>query len=107
MDNAETSTQAGTPALLSLDRLRLRFRDPALESAFRADRFRHNAGNNRFAFLAGETAALEREITASLDRAAPTNLLAICGVGPLVAAKILGEVRDVRAARSARSPWAW
>ncbi len=53
MDNAETSTQAGRPALLSLDRLRLRFRDPALESAFRADRFRHNAGNIRFAFLAG------------------------------------------------------
>ncbi len=53
MDNAETSTQAGRPALLSLDRLRLRFRDPALESAFRADRFRHNARNIRFAFLAG------------------------------------------------------
>jgi len=53
MDNAETSTQAGRPALLSLDLLRLRFRDPALESAFRADRFRHNAGNIRFAFLAG------------------------------------------------------
>ena len=25
----------------------------------------------------------------------PANLLSICGVGPLVAAKILGEVRDV------------
>jgi transposase len=50
----------------------------------------------RLRSLAGETAALEREITASLDRAAPANLLAICGVGPLVAAKILGEVRDVR-----------
>jgi class 3 adenylate cyclase len=36
-----------------LDRLRLRFRDPALESAFRADRFRLNLGNIRFAFLAG------------------------------------------------------
>jgi class 3 adenylate cyclase len=53
MDKTETSTQAGKPALLSLDRLRLRFRDPALESAFRADRFRHNLGNIRFAFLAG------------------------------------------------------
>jgi class 3 adenylate cyclase len=36
-----------------LDRLRLRFRDPALEAAFRDDRFRHNVGNIRFAFLAG------------------------------------------------------
>jgi class 3 adenylate cyclase len=33
--------------------MRLRFRDPALESAFREDRFRHNVGNIRFAFLAG------------------------------------------------------
>jgi class 3 adenylate cyclase len=31
----------------------LRFRDPALESAFRDDRFRHNIGNIRFAFVAG------------------------------------------------------
>jgi class 3 adenylate cyclase len=38
---------------LGLDRLRLRFRDPALESAFRADQFRHHLGNVRFAFLAG------------------------------------------------------
>ncbi len=37
----------------SLDRFRLRFRDPELESAFRADRFRLNLGNIRFAFLAG------------------------------------------------------
>ena len=49
----------------------------------------------RLRFLAGEIAALECEITASLDDAAPANLLGICGVGPLVAAKILGEVRDV------------
>ncbi|MFL5797647.1 MAG: adenylate/guanylate cyclase domain-containing protein [Actinomycetota bacterium] len=33
--------------------MRLRFRDPALEAAFREDRFRHNIGNIRFAFLAG------------------------------------------------------
>ena len=39
--------------------------------------------------------ALERVITSVLDQAAPANLLSICGVGPLVAAKILGEVRDV------------
>jgi len=34
-------------------RLRLRFSDPALESAFREDRFQHNVGNVRFGFLAG------------------------------------------------------
>ena len=38
---------------LRLERLRLRFRDPGLESAYRADRFRHDLGNIRFAFLAG------------------------------------------------------
>jgi class 3 adenylate cyclase len=38
-----------------LQRLRLRFSDPALESAFRADLFRHNLGNIRFAFVAGVT----------------------------------------------------
>jgi class 3 adenylate cyclase len=53
MDGTDTTTQAGKRWLLSLDRLRLRFRDPALESAYRDDRFRHNVGNIRFAFLAG------------------------------------------------------
>jgi transposase len=53
------------------------------------------AAITRLRSLAGEMAALEREIIAGLDRAAPANLLAICGVGSLVAAKILGEVRDV------------
>jgi class 3 adenylate cyclase len=33
--------------------LRLRFDDPYLESAYRADQSRHNLGNIRFAFLAG------------------------------------------------------
>ena len=33
--------------------LRLRFRDPILETAFREDRFQLNLGNVRFAFLAG------------------------------------------------------
>jgi class 3 adenylate cyclase len=37
----------------AIDRLRLRFRDPALESAFRANQFRLHLGNIRFAFLAG------------------------------------------------------
>ena len=38
---------------LRLQRLRLRFTDPDLESAFQADRFQHNLGNIRFAFIAG------------------------------------------------------
>src|SRR5437763_9331815 len=53
MDSTETPTQAGKRSPLSLQRLRLRFRDHALEAAFRDDRFRHNVGNIRFAFLAG------------------------------------------------------
>jgi class 3 adenylate cyclase len=36
-----------------LRRLRLRFADASLESHYRADQFRHNLGNIRFAFLAG------------------------------------------------------
>jgi class 3 adenylate cyclase len=38
---------------VALDRLTLRFRDPQVESAFRAEHFRNNLGNLRFAFLAG------------------------------------------------------
>jgi class 3 adenylate cyclase len=53
MDRTDTPTQAGWRSRLRLERLRLRFRDPALEAAFREDRFRHNIGNIRFAFLAG------------------------------------------------------
>jgi len=55
MDEIETSMPAEERSRWSvmLGRLRLRFRDPALESAFRADRFRHNLGNIRFAFLVG------------------------------------------------------
>jgi adenylate cyclase len=53
MDGTDTSTHAGKQWPLGLDRLRLRFRDPALEAAFREDRFRHNIGNIRFAFVAG------------------------------------------------------
>ena len=55
MDGIETATPAEVRSQrwFSLDRLRLRFRDPALEAAFREDRFRHNIGNIRFAFLAG------------------------------------------------------
>src|SRR6266542_857326 len=53
MDSADTPTQAGKRSPFSLDRLRLRFPDPDLESAFRDDRFRHNVVNIRVAFLAG------------------------------------------------------
>jgi len=49
----------------------------------------------RLRSLSGEIGAVERDITSALDQVAPANLLSICGVGPLVAAKILGEVRDV------------
>jgi class 3 adenylate cyclase len=55
------ATQTPTPEdeqpgwRLRLQRLRLRFGDPALESEFNADRFRHNIGNIRFAFVAGIT----------------------------------------------------
>jgi class 3 adenylate cyclase len=42
--------RAGRP---SLERLRLRFRDPTLESAFRTDQYRLHVGNIRFAFVAG------------------------------------------------------
>jgi class 3 adenylate cyclase len=55
MDQANRSSGAEevSAGRLPFDRLRLRFRDPALEAAFREDRFRHNLGNIRFAFLAG------------------------------------------------------
>ena len=38
-----------------------------------------------------ECATLARDITAALKPLQPTRLLAICGVGPLTAAKLLGE----------------
>jgi class 3 adenylate cyclase len=55
MGETETSTEERVLFRwrLRLQRLRLRFRDPALESAFRVDDFRHHLANIRFAFLAG------------------------------------------------------
>jgi class 3 adenylate cyclase len=53
MEETDPATHKARQARLSLERLRLRFRDPALEAEFREDRFRHNVGNIRFAFLAG------------------------------------------------------
>jgi class 3 adenylate cyclase len=52
LDNVTTDAEApGEP--VGLNRLLLRFRDRDLESAFRADYFRHNVGNLRFAFIGG------------------------------------------------------
>jgi adenylate cyclase len=53
IDGIATENQPGRSVRQRLARLRLRFRDPALESAFREDRFQLNLGNVRFAFLAG------------------------------------------------------
>ncbi len=55
MDTIETTTSESERSgwRLRLQRLRLRFRDPGLEKTYRADRFRHDLGNIRFAFLAG------------------------------------------------------
>jgi class 3 adenylate cyclase len=55
MDEIDTTTAdpEPSPRRLGLDRLRLRFRDPTLESAFRTDQFRHHLGNIRFAFVVG------------------------------------------------------
>lgn len=49
--------------------------------------------------LTGDINHLEREITTLIVPLAPT-LLALCGVGALTAAKIVGEVADVRRFRS-------
>jgi class 3 adenylate cyclase len=55
MDEIDRSTppEAGPPRPSRVDRFRLRFRDPELEAAFRADQFRLHLGNVRFAFVAG------------------------------------------------------
>src|SRR3954451_12215104 len=50
---ATTTEPAGRSVRQRLASLRLRFRDPALERAYLEDRFRHNLGNVRFAYLAG------------------------------------------------------
>jgi class 3 adenylate cyclase len=55
MDRIETPTPAAGRSAwtVRLRRLRLKFRDSILESAYRADRYRLNLWNVRFAFLAG------------------------------------------------------
>src|SRR5207247_1012199 len=52
LDNVTSDAEAPREPV-RLARLLLRFRDRDLESAFRADYFRHNIGNLRFAFLGG------------------------------------------------------
>ncbi|MGE4029909.1 MAG: transposase [Thermoleophilia bacterium] len=49
----------------------------------------------RLGFLGEEIAGLEREITERVTQVA-ASLLAIPGCGPLTAAKLIGEVGDVR-----------
>ncbi|MGZ6545945.1 MAG: adenylate/guanylate cyclase domain-containing protein [Actinomycetota bacterium] len=54
MDGIATSTPGDERSVRRrLARLRLQFADPALESAYRADRYQLNLANTRFAFLAG------------------------------------------------------
>jgi transposase len=51
---------------------------------------------DRLNTLERDAGKLEREIRDLLQTRRCTHLLAICGVGPIVAASILGETRDVR-----------
>src|SRR5919201_1536755 len=53
MDEIERTESGRSGWRLRLQRLRLRFQEPDLESAFQTDRFRHTLGNIRFAFVAG------------------------------------------------------
>jgi class 3 adenylate cyclase len=55
MSPIDTTASRREPSRVALvvERLRLRFRDRTLESAFRADLFSHNLGNIRLAFLTG------------------------------------------------------
>ncbi|HKE54714.1 MAG TPA: adenylate/guanylate cyclase domain-containing protein [Actinomycetota bacterium] len=52
IEGEDSSTADRSPRSI-LRRLRLRFTDPVLEKAFRANQYQHNLGNIRFAFLAG------------------------------------------------------
>lgn len=53
------------------------------------------AAIRRLRSIEADAADLEAEIRATVAATGPTRLLAICGVGPIVAAKILGETHDV------------
>ncbi|MBX6369437.1 MAG: IS110 family transposase [Rhodospirillales bacterium] len=56
---------------------------------------------DRLTALERDAGKLEREIRELLRARHCTQLLAICGVGPIVAAKILGETRGIGRFRSA------
>jgi transposase len=56
---------------------------------------------DRLAALERDAGKLEREIKELLEARGCTHLLAIRGVGPIVAAKILGETRGIRRFRNA------
>jgi transposase len=53
------------------------------------------AAISRLNQLEREAADLEAEIKSAIAARQPTHLLEICGVGPIIAAKILGETRGV------------
>ena len=59
------------------------------------------AAVRRLRAITCDTDALETEMTTAVAARQATNLLAICGVGPIVAAKILGETRGVERFRTA------
>lgn len=53
VDRQRGVAPAPGPEPAELNPVTLRFRDPLLQRALRADYFRHNLGNLRFAFLGG------------------------------------------------------
>jgi transposase len=53
------------------------------------------AGIRRLKLIETEAGDLEAEIRAAVAATGANRLLAVCGVGPIVAAKILGETHDV------------
>ncbi len=106
MNANDTSTPGGEPSSwrLLLERLRLRFRDPTLESAYRADRFRHDLGNIRFAFLAGIAlwvtwGLLLRPLHAGPVRSATRPAHAVRRVHPHVGRRLRAHVHPVLRAR--------
>jgi len=53
------------------------------------------AAIRRLKLIEAEAADLEAEIREAVEATGANRLLAVCGVGPIVAAKILGETHDV------------
>jgi len=92
---------------LRLERLRLRFTDPGLESDFHADRFRHNLGNIRFGFIAGTALwvvwgfLLRPEMRALADR----ELDAIMRYGVFIPMLVVGFALTFT--RSFERIWEW